>query len=176
MTRHGYVEWSCGTYCGKLRDTNERPFSREPSERGFCLTVAIKVGDDEGAQAHVKGLVGACLAMGLRFAGTHHPEAAAAVKEQLLYFLACKKLVPDARGSLLRLRASLFLRLGFRDSTSTPCFWRTRCYGCVRIPSQPSGPGCPINQMHHVSCIDVMLKAQGRPPLFAALQLVIDCA
>lgn len=42
------------------------------------------------------------MALGLRFAGTHHPQAAAAVKEQLLYFLSCKKLVPDPRSQEAR--------------------------------------------------------------------------
>lgn len=98
----------------------------------------VDIEDEEGAQAHVKGLAGACMAMGLRFAGTHHLGAAAAVKEQLLYFLACKKLVPDARGSLLRLRASFFLT--FRITVDLNIVFLACKVVGMRGGSSPSGP------------------------------------
>lgn len=47
-------------------------------------------------QAHVKAMAGGCLALGLRYAGTHDSTAAATLRSQLQYFLACKKIVPDA--------------------------------------------------------------------------------
>ncbi len=48
------------------------------------------------AQAHLGGLAGGCLALGIRFAGSQSAAAADAITEQLLYFLRCKALVPDA--------------------------------------------------------------------------------
>lgn len=67
-------------------------FCRRRNKRQICSEMVA----GGGLQAHVKAMAGGCLAMGLRFAGTCHPAAAATLRQQLHYFLACKKIVPDA--------------------------------------------------------------------------------
>lgn len=46
--------------------------------------------------AHVNGVAGACLALGIRYAGTCNAAAAKLLRSYTLYFLECKKLVPDS--------------------------------------------------------------------------------
>ena len=52
-------------------------------------------------QAHLAILAGGCLAMGLRYAGSQSTAAASAIQQQLLHFLRCKALVPDANAGAL---------------------------------------------------------------------------
>ena len=55
------------------------------------------------AQAHVNALAGACVAMGLRFAGTADPVAAASLRSLALRFLRMKSRAAAGRGAIGKL-------------------------------------------------------------------------
>ena len=46
--------------------------------------------------AHINGVTGACLALGIRYAGSGNAAAAELLRAHILTFLENKKLVPDA--------------------------------------------------------------------------------
>ena len=48
------------------------------------------------AQAHIMAISGACLALGIRYAGSANAAAYGVLKHYLLYLLAAKKTAPDA--------------------------------------------------------------------------------
>ena len=48
------------------------------------------------AQGHMMGITGACLAMGIRYAGSANAAAYSVLQHYLLYLLAAKKMAPDA--------------------------------------------------------------------------------
>lgn len=50
---------------------------------------------EAAAQAHINALAGACLALGIKFAGTGDDRARALLHNYVLYFLSAKQRAPD---------------------------------------------------------------------------------
>ena len=53
------------------------------------------VDTEAAAQAHINALAGACLALGIKYAGTAHPDARGLLHNYVLYFLSAKQGAPD---------------------------------------------------------------------------------
>ena len=54
------------------------------------------------AQGHLMAITGACLAMGIRFAGSANAAAYGVLRHYLLYLLTAKKTAPEASQGMLR--------------------------------------------------------------------------
>lgn len=53
------------------------------------------VDTEAAAQAHINALAGACLALGIKFAGTGNVAARDLLHNYVLYFLSAKQIAPD---------------------------------------------------------------------------------
>ena len=53
------------------------------------------------SQGHLMAVTGACLAMGIRYAGSANAAAYSVLKHYLLYLLAAKNMAPDASQGML---------------------------------------------------------------------------
>ena len=75
---------------GPISKWNDPPDSSD-SEDAFDPPVDTEA----AAQAHINALAGACLALGIKFAGTANPDARDLLHSYVLYFLSAKQAAPD---------------------------------------------------------------------------------
>ncbi len=69
------------------------------------------------AQAHIHAVAGACLGMGIRFAGTGNAKAASVLRAHTIAFLEAKRTAPDASGAPRSCMSGLILDAGVQATS-----------------------------------------------------------